>query len=427
LHILLFNEYYAPDTSATAKMAAQVVAALARRHRVTVVAGRPSYDPDEYYPYRLLRRKVSGSIAIERVGSTAHSRHAMRGRIANYLSYLSLAVPRSIVLRADLVLAMTDPPFAGIAGAFIARATRRPFVYNVRDLYPDMVLGGGILRPSRGVDAWEAAHRWALRQAARVIVLGDDMRARILEKGIPPERVVVIRDGAPIPARLASPEEPAAQKIRGGFPFVAIHAGNLGFYGAWNTILEAARLLGDSAAIVFIGDGAHRASLQASARAIPQVRFLPFLPADQIPSVMAAGDVHIVTIRRGLEGVVVPSKVYSILAAGRPLLAVAPENTDVVRIVRQFGCGAVADPDDPASVVRAILELRADPVRLAEMGQLARNASQSFARDRELARFVEVVEEAAPSALIRPVSPELQNQPGRLAPAQRTGQEDGRA
>lgn len=417
MHILLFNEYYPPDTSATAKMAAQVVASLAGRHRVTVVSGRPSYDPDAFYPYRFLRREVSGDIAVERVGSTAYPRHAMRCRVANYLSYLSLAVPRSIALRADLVLAMTDPPVAGIAGAFIARATRRPFVYNVRDMYPDMALGGGIVRRSRGVDAWEAAHRWALHQAARVIVLGDDMRARILEKGIPAERVVVVRDGASIPAALASPEDPVVKEIRGGFPFVAIHAGNLGFYGAWDTLLEAARLLGDSAALIFIGDGAHRASLELAARGISQVRFLPFRPPDQIPFVMAAGDVHIVAIRRGLEGVVVPSKVYSILAAGRPLLAVAPDNTDVARIVRDFGCGAVADPDDPAAVARAIRDLRADPVRLEEMGRRAREASLSFARERELAHFVEAVEEAASSALDRSVSSERENPPARLAPA----------
>jgi colanic acid biosynthesis glycosyl transferase WcaI len=417
LHILLFNEYYPPDTSATAKMAAQVVASLAARHRVTVVAGRPSYDPDAYYPYRFLRREVRGNITVERVGSTAYSRHAMRGRIANYFSYLSLAVPRSIALRADLVLAMTDPPLAGIAGAFIARATRRPFVYNVRDMYPEMALGGGIVRRGRGVDAWESAHRWALRQATRVIVLGDDMRARILEKNVPAGSVVVVRDGASMPSTFASQEDAGVMEIRGAFPFVAIHAGNLGFYGAWNTLLEAARMLDDSAALIFVGDGAHRASLELSARGISQVRFLPFRPADQIPRVMAAGDVHIVTIRRGLEGVVVPSKVYSILAAGRPLLAVAPENTDVARIVRDFECGAVADPDDPAGVARAIRELRADPLRLVEMGRRARQASLFFARERELARFVEVIEEAVPTTLGRPVSSERENQAARLAPA----------
>jgi glycosyltransferase involved in cell wall biosynthesis len=396
IRILLFNEYFPPDTSATAKMAALAAEALAQRHQVTVLAGRPSYDPEERYPMRLLRRDLRNNIVVERVGSTAFPRQRMSGRISNYLSYLALAVPRALALRPDLVLAMTDPPVAGIAGAAIARRAKRPFVYNIRDLYPDMALGGGIMRPSRWVERWEQMHRRALRQAARVIVLGDDMRSRILAKGVDPERVVVVRDGAVIPDVLASPAHPVAQEIRSGFPFVVLHAGNLGFYGAWGTLLEAARLLeNDGVGVVFVGDGANRASLEAAASGLRNVRFLPFRPAQEVPCVMAAGDLHVVTVRRGLEGVVVPSKLYSILAAGRPVLVVAPEECDAARIVRESGCGAVADPDDPAGVAQAVRALRENHKQLAEMGRCARETAGSYARVAEFERFVQVVEEAA--------------------------------
>ncbi len=396
MHILLFNQYYPPDTSATAKMAAMVAETLAERHQVTVLAGRPSYDPEERYSLRLLRRDVRGNLAVERVGSTTFPRHQMRRRLANYLSYLALAMPRALAIRADLILAMTDPPVAGIAGAAIARLARRPFVYNIRDLYPDMAIGGDIVRPSRWVRGWEKLHRRALRQAARVIVLGDDMRDRILAKRIHPERVVVVRDGTSIPASLPAPNHPVAQEIRCGFSFVALHAGNLGFYGAWETLAKAARILGnDGAGFVFVGDGANRGQVEAAAQGCAQVRLLPFRPAEDVPYVMAAGDVHVVTVRRGLEGVVVPSKLYSILAAGRPVLAVAPEQSDAARIVREYGCGIVADPDDPAAVARAVRELRASPGRLEAMGRRAREISRNFARTDELRRFREVVEEAA--------------------------------
>src|ERR1700723_1548598 len=183
MHILLFNEYYPPDTSATAKMAARVAETLARRHKVTVVAGRPSYDPDEFYPFTFLRRDTRNGVVVERVGSTAYPRHQMIRRVSNYLTYLALAVPRAIALRPDIVLAMTDPPVAGIAGAFVARRLGRPIVYNIRDMYPDMAVGGDIVRPGVWVNRWEKMHRRALKQAARVIVLGDDMRDRILAKG----------------------------------------------------------------------------------------------------------------------------------------------------------------------------------------------------------------------------------------------------
>ncbi len=395
MHILLFNEYYPPDTSATAKIAAQVAETLAQRHKVTVVAGRPSYDPDEYYPFAFLRRDTRNGVVVERVGSTAYPRHRMRRRVSNYLTYLALAVPRAVALRPDVVLAMTDPPVAGIAGAFVARRLGRPFVYNIQDMYPEMAVGGQIVRPSAWVDRWERMHRRAVKQAARVIVLGDDMRDRILAKGAAPDRVIVVRNGTSFPAAMPEQSDPVVQELRCGFDFVAVHAGNLGFYGAWKTLLTAAEILrNENTGLVFVGGGANRDALAASAANSPNVRFLPFRPVDEIPHVMMAGDIHIVTVRRGLEGVVVPSKLYSILAAGRPILAVAASNSDAAQIVTEASCGLAADPDDPAAVAAAIRELRSDPARLAEMGRRAREAANKYDRVNELRHFVEIVEEA---------------------------------
>ena len=396
MHILLLNQYYPPDTSATAKMAAQVAEKLAERHQVTVVAGRPSYDPDEFYPFAFLRRDIRDNVTVERVASTAYPRHQMRRRVSNYLSYLALAVPRALAIHPDIVLAMTDPPVAGIAGAFIARMADRPFVYNIRDLYPDMAIGGDIVRPNRWVDRWEKMHRRALHQAVRVIVLGDDMRERIISKGVSPDRVVVVRDGASFPPSPPERNDLVVQKIRCDFSFVALHAGNLGFYGAWDSLLKAAHILrNENTGLVFVGDGANRAAMEISAKPLPNVRFLPFFPIEQVPHVMMAGDVHIVTVRRGLEGVVVPSKLYSILAAGRPVLAIAAAESDAARIVRESGCGISADPDDPAAIAAAIRELRNDQNRLIQMGIRAKETAAKYARVDELERFVEVIEEAA--------------------------------
>lgn len=395
MHILVLNEYFPPDTSATAKMAAMVVEALAERHRVTVLCGRPSYDPTERHPYYLLRREARGNVTIERVGSTTFPRFRMRCRVANYLTYISLAVPRALALRPDLILAMTDPPFLGIVGAGVARLAGRPLVYNIRDLYPDMALGGDIVRPARWVQGWERLHRRALRRAARVIVLGEDMRDRIVSKGVDPARVVIVRDGVPLPETLPSSEHPVAQQVRCGFPFVLLYAGNLGFYGAWETLVRAARLLeNDGIGLVFVGDGAVKAQIETAAGACAAVRFLPFRPPQEVPYVLAAGDLHVVTIRRGLEGVVVPSKLYPILAAGRPVLAVAPEQSDVARIVRRTGCGVAADPDDPAAVAEAVRALARNPEQIAHMGQRAREVAAKYDRVTQLKIFLETIEEA---------------------------------
>jgi colanic acid biosynthesis glycosyl transferase WcaI len=395
MHILLLNEYFPPDTSATAKFAAQVAESLSSNHRVTVLAGRPSYDPSERHPSYFLRREVRGNLAVERVGSTAYPRFAMRRRVSNYLTYLSLAVPRALSISSDVVLAMTDPPIEGIAGALVACVSGRPFVYNIRDMYPDMAVGGAIVRPGSFTARWEAMHRWALRQAARVIVLGEDMRDRIVAKGVDPARVVISRDGVAIPETLPSPENSVAREIRGDFRFVLVHAGNLGFYGAWQTLISAVRMLeSEGVGLVFIGEGAMKPQIEAMAEGSRAIRFLPFRPASEVPLVLSSGDLHFVTVKRGLEGVVVPSKLYPTLAAGRPVLGVAPEETDVVRIIRRTGCGLAANPDDPASVADAIRGVLHDSKQLEIMARRAREISFSYDRVKQLKMFSDTIEDA---------------------------------
>jgi glycosyltransferase involved in cell wall biosynthesis len=398
VRVLFLNLYYPPDTSATAKMAQTVVHALSEKHDVTVLCGRPSYDPAERRPWRLYQSENSGRARIIRAGSTDFSRVQMTKRVLNYLSYVLLSVPRALFFPCDIILAMTDPPFEGIVGATVALLKRKPYVYNIRDLYPDMALGGSIVSPGLPARVWEKLHRWALRRATQVVVLGDDMRNRILGKGVDSARVVIVRDGAELPQQAGgAPFDPqVVQAIRGNSPFVLLHAGNLGFYGAWNTLLAAARELAhEGISLVFVGNGAQRERVQSAAAGLSNVRFLPFFPASKIPSVLAAPDAHIITVKRGLEGVVVPSKMYSILAAGKPIVAVAPEECDVVSIGARKGFSVAANPDDPAQLAQAVRRISRNPDLLRSMGASASAAAAEYERNLELAKLLEVVSAAA--------------------------------
>ena len=170
MRIMLLNLYYPPDTSATAKMAQTVVEALANLHHVTVVAGRPSYDPASRLPWKLFQYQQPDGLAnidVIRVGSTDFPRFNMKKRVINYLSYVALAIPRALFVPCDVLTAMSDPPFAGIVGAFIAMLKRKPLIYNIRDMYPDMAIGGSIVEPGLLSRIWEKLHRWALRRAHR--------------------------------------------------------------------------------------------------------------------------------------------------------------------------------------------------------------------------------------------------------------------
>jgi colanic acid biosynthesis glycosyl transferase WcaI len=395
VRILLLNLYYPPDTSATAKMAETVVGVLAARSEVTILCGRPSYDPSERRPWRLYQTEQSGKVRIIRVGSTDFPRMQMKRRVLNYLSYTALVVPRALLTPCDAVLAMTDPPFEGIIGAFVALLKRKPYFYNIRDMYPDMAVGGAIVAPGRLSRIWEKLHRWALCRATKVIVLGEDMRSRILSKGVHKERIAIVRDGAEIPAPNApqSPLDPEViRAIRGDFQFVVLHAGNLGFYGAWSTTIAAARQLGnDGIGLVFVGDGAQRAEIESLAAGVSNVRFLPFFPSSKVSSVLAAADAHLITVKRGLEGVVVPSKMYGILAAGKPILAVAPRETDAVALGEKQGFSVGADPDRPAEVAEAVRKLATAPDLVAQMGAAARRAAPSYERANELQKLAQLI------------------------------------
>jgi colanic acid biosynthesis glycosyl transferase WcaI len=398
MKVLLLNLYYPPDTSATARMAAAFIEPSAQKHNLTVICGRPSYDPVERRPWRLWQSEQQNGVCVVRVGSTDYPRTQMTRRVFNYLSYVALSVPRALFIPCDVVLAMTDPPFEGIVGAFVAMLKRKPFVYNIRDMYPDMAVGGSIVKPGLMARIWEKLHRWALRRATRVVVLGEDMKARIAAKGVVPDRIDIVRDGVESSASSAAASDvdpEVIRAIRGDSRFVLLHAGNLGFYGAWETLLAAAReLQPDDVRLVFVGDGAQRERLQVLSANTPNVRFLPFFPPSKVSSVLAAADAHVITIKRGLEGVVVPSKMYGILAAGRPIVAIAPKETDAATLGAREEFGCVADPDKIDEVVTVVKQLIADPQRVAAMGAAARSAAARYVRSTQIEKFAAILESA---------------------------------
>ncbi len=398
MKILLLNLYYPPDTSATAKMAATVVDALSAKHEVSVLCGRPSYDPSERRNWRLWRSEDTGKARIVRVGSTDFPRFQMRRRVLNYLSYVALAIPCALFLRCDVVLAMTDPPFQGIVGALVAMLKGKPYIYNIRDMYPDMAVGGAIVEPGLLARVWEKLHRWSLRRARRVIVLGEDMRARILAKDVAEACIEIVRDGAEI--LLPDAPQPALddeiiRTIRGDDKFVLLHAGNLGFYGAWETLITSVQSLEqEGIGLVFVGEGAQREHVETLAKKAKNIRFLPFFPANKIPSVLAAPDAHVITVKRGLEGVVVPSKMYGILAAGKPILAVTPGETDAASLGVRFGFAVSADPDKPEEIAKAIRFILNNDTILQNMGRAAKAIAPEYDRVKELQKFVKIIEEA---------------------------------
>ncbi len=193
-------------------------------------------------------------------------------------------------------------------------------MYNIRDMYPDMAVGGSIVRPGSFTAHWgrHASLGVATGVAARVIVLGEDMRDRIVAKGIDPARVVVSRDGIVIPETVPSPDNSVAREIRGDFRFALVHAGNLGFYGAANADFRGANAGERRRGPHLYRRGRHECrKCKPWPRAAAPFAFCRIVRQVKFRRCSLSGDMHVVTVKRGLEGVVVPSKLYPTLAAGR--------------------------------------------------------------------------------------------------------------
>ena len=394
LNVIVLNRCFPPEIGATGKVAKDLGRILAQRHSTTFLVGRP-VETGQPQPYSLLRRTHQEGFTVERLGSTVFSHRRMIGRVLNYLTYFVLALFRCLTFRPrpDVVIAMTDPPLACVIGLLTALFRKCKFVYNIQDLHPDMALAAGLVRPGWVVAVWERLHQWVLRRGDLIVVPGEDMKERLLSKGVRFESIAVVRNGSEPIDPLSQPEHPVVKEIRRNFPFVLIHAGNLGFAGSWETILNAAKLLtGENIGIVFVGDGVLRSQLESLSKNLAHVRFLDYRPQEDLPYVLGAGDLHVVTLKRGLEGLVVPSKMYPILMSGRPILAITPERSDVSRLVRESQCGLVADPDNAVSIAKSVLFARDHPEEVTKMAARAREFGVGFSRNDLAKEFVHAIE-----------------------------------
>lgn len=385
MHVVFVNQYFPPDTSATARLVRDEVAALLDAgHKVTVVCGRPSYQPDTRSTWRPWRRQSIGGADVLQLGSTAFDRARMPGRMTNYLSFLVLATCALAVHRGcDVVIVGSDPPFGVLAPALLRRS---PLIYRLRDLHPDFSVASGAMSDGFAARLWNAIHVFAMRRADHIVCVGHAMRDRVVAKGIESARVQVLHDGANSP--VGELDESVIATVRASSEFVAIHSGNLGFGIDWEAIAEAGSTTPTGVEVVFVGEGAEAEKVAASG-----VRVHPFVPSPKLASVMAAGDVQIVAQRRGVEMGAVASKMYSVMAHGRPVLVAATEESEPAIIAKEYECGVVCPPDDANAIATMLTWLRDHPEDRRRIGERAQSAfTEYFDRGKINRRFVELVE-----------------------------------
>ena len=340
---------------------------------------------------------------IVRVRSTSYERSQLHRRAMNYASYLGDTVLTALSgARPDLVLCMTDPPVVGDIGLLVARRFGAPLLVISQDVFPEIAERVKRLEQPIVLGALRKLVALYLRRADRVVAIGDTMKERLEEKGAPSDRVEVIPNWVdttelePQPRRNAWSAEQGVDEA-----FVVMHSGNVGHAQDLDTLVRAATFLRDldRLQILVIGFGARHGELTALAERLEvrgAVRFLGYQPRRRLALSLASADLHYVGLARGLSGFVVPSRVYGILAAGRPVLVSADADSETVRLVREADCGIVVPPGRPELVATAIRDVVEGRLSLEGMGErgrawVEREADSEVAFDRYRRLVADVV------------------------------------
>lgn len=397
LRVCYFNRSYWPDTGATGQLLTELAEDLVSLHgfEVTVVTGYP-LNADA----PVAASETRNGVRILRARGTTLPQRSFAGRAANYVSYFLSALWASLWLpKQDVTVSLTDPPIIGLAA--LAARPRRGMVFYCQDIFPQVA---GLLEDfkSPAVNAiLERLNRYLVARASRIICLGDTMAQRLVDgKGADRSKIAIIHNWADTSAIVPSDKDNAFSRRHGLHDkFVVLHAGNMGLAQNLDVVIDAAAMLGSRADIVvlFIGEGNRKAALEAAvkARGLSNVRFLAFQPREELRWTYASSDVCLVSLKPGLAGYIVPSKLYPILAAGRPYVAAVEPLTEVAALTEKHRCGVVAPPGDAAALAGLILRLADQPQERSAMGQRARDAAALFSREQQVAAHARVIQEVA--------------------------------
>lgn len=389
MRVLLINQVFHPDVAATAQHAHDLARHLiAHGHEVDVIASRSIYGQRGA---ALPARETIDGIEVHRVGRSFFGKAGLLARSADFaLFYVAAGLKALFVRRPDVVVCLTTPPFIALVGWGLRAVRGCGFVYWVMDLYPDLPVACGALRgDSFMARILEKVNRFCLRRADRVVVLGRCMLERVRAKGVDHGQVVhvgVWSDGAEV-----RPIERSANPYRAewglGDRFVVMYSGNFGLGHDVATMCAAAERLrhDDRIRFVFAGGGKRKAEVESFVRerGLENAVLAPYQPREKLDASLSCADVHLVSLAEGIEGIMVPCKLFGAMAAARPSIFIGLPSSEIARVLEENGAGLCVPPGDVDGLVNAITTLASDAPFSAAMGERARQAlGAAYDRDR---------------------------------------------
>ncbi|GAB4549809.1 MAG: glycosyltransferase family 4 protein [Phycisphaerales bacterium] len=409
MRVLLLNQVFYPDVAATAQHADDLARHLVKHgHEVHAIASRALYGEKGA---SLPKHETVDGVQIHRVGTSLFGKAGILARLADFaLFYLLATVKCFTIKKPDVVVCFTTPPFIALVGRFMRLLRGTKYVYWVMDLYPDIAVACGVMQPRSPMTRFfESVNRYCLKRADRVVVLGRCMLGRVRGKGVDHGQVqhIGVWSDADELEPVERADNPLAQEWGLGDRFVVMYSGNFGLGHDVDTFLRAAERLrtNPDIAFLFVGGGKKKETVDTFVRekGLENCIVAGFQPRERLGASLSCADVHLATLLEGVEGIMVPCKLFGIMGAGRATIYIGHPDSELSRVLDEYDCGWTIRQGDVDGLVSLIERLASDREGTREAGERARGAlSRAYAREVACERWRRALEDVVAGVALDP-------------------------
>lgn len=396
--LLFLNRSYWPDVEATGQLLTALCEGLTNDFHVTVLAGRPNAIVDEVDSNNWTSALTKNKVAINRVKHTNFPKRNLLGKGLNFLSFArSARLALRNISTPDVVVFETDPFLLAFEADRLQKRTNCRMVGYLQDIYPDVAVALGKVGNNWAVRRLRKSLFDIYRRCDRMVVLSQDMADLLTDNSVESDRISIVPNWAD--TEKIAPNEGAnrfREQQQLGDQFIAMYSGNLGLTQRLEEFVAAAELLKERTDILFcfVGRGSQETALRnlVETRRLSNVKFIDYQPQSELTHSLTAANIHLVPLTKLLSRCLMPSKLYGILAAGRPYLTNAPTGSELHAISTIHKVGLTVKPESVQAIADTILWAADHPAELEIMGQNARRLAESeYTQDRSIARFREVL------------------------------------
>lgn len=393
MRILLMAQCYAPENVSAAILITELATDLVKHgHQVTVITGAPNYPYGHVfstYRNRIYQVQTLDGVRVIRTWSYISPSKKLWPRLLHYGSYSATAFYGGLAAgRPDVLVSFSPPLPLGLSAWLLSRIWQAPWVLQLEDLYPDAAIAAGIMKNKKIIDFFLWMERFLYAKSHLISVISESFRKTLLAKSVPNTKIKLIPVWADPDEVRPLPKENSFRRDHGlADKFLVMYAGNIGLTSCLEDILQAAEILREQTEIQFVivGEGVKKEALEAEVQSkqLTNMLVLPYQPRGIFPEMLAAADIVLVTLNTGAAFSSLPSKVFSAMSSARPVLTVAPLESELARIIEEAGCGWTVPPGSPREVAGVILTASSQELALNCMGQNGRDHLEKyFSRDR---------------------------------------------